>query len=189
MRITGGIHRGRSLSSPQGSHTRPTSDRARESIFNILRHGGWHQGVLEDAAVLDVFAGTGALGLEALSQGAKHAVFIERGRGAAALCQDNIDKLGESRRALVLKCDAAAPAPRPPHVEPRTLVFLDPPYGENMGAVALKALADKGWLRGGAVCVMEMSKKEPEPVPAGFTLMDERTYGIARVMFLVWGAG
>jgi 16S rRNA (guanine966-N2)-methyltransferase len=185
MRITGGIHRGRSLTPPQGSSTRPTSDRARESIFNILRHGGWHQGVLEDATVLDVFAGTGALGLEALSQGAHHAVFIERDRAAAALCQDNIGKLGETARSLVLKCDAAAPTPRPPHIEPRSLVFLDPPYGKGLGGAALKALADKGWLQEGAVCVMEMAKKEPEPVPAGFTLMDERTYGIAMVVFLV----
>jgi 16S rRNA (guanine966-N2)-methyltransferase len=188
MRITGGIHRGRSLTSPKGSSTRPTSDRARESVFNILRHGGWHQGILEDATVLDVFAGTGALGLEALSQGAKHAVFIERDRAAAALCQDNIDKLGETARALVLKCDAAAPAPRPAHVEPRSLVFLDPPYGKGLGATALKVLEEKGWLQDSATCVMEMSKKEPEAVPAGFTLMDERTYGIARVIFFVRNA-
>ena len=89
MRITGGTHRGRPLAAPKGRNTRPTSDRARLSVFNILRHGGWHQGVLEDATVLDVFSGTGALGLEALSQGAKHAVFIEREHPAIDFCKSN----------------------------------------------------------------------------------------------------
>jgi len=186
MRITAGIHRGRSLTSPQGSDTRPTSDRARESIFNILRHGRWHEGVLEEAMVLDVFAGTGALGLEALSQGARHAAFIEKNPAAARVCQDNIDMLGETARSLVLKFDAVSPVPRPSSLEPRSLVFLDPPYGKNMGAEALKALADKGWLQKRAVCVLEMSKKNPETIPAGFTAVDERLYGIARVQFLVW---
>ena len=186
MRITGGIHRGRTLISPPGGSTRPTSDRARESIFNILRHGNWHQGLLENATVLDVFAGTGALGLEALSQGAKHAVFIERDHAMAKVCQDNIDRLGETGRTLVLKFDAGAPHPRPLDLEPRSLVFLDPPYGKHLGAAALKALAAQGWLRGGAVCIMEMSKKIPETLPAGFTPRDERAYGIAKVQFLLW---
>jgi 16S rRNA (guanine966-N2)-methyltransferase len=186
MRITAGIHRGRNLTSPKGSDTRPTSDRARESIFNILRHGRWQEEVLEEATVLDVFAGTGALGLEALSQGAKHAAFIERDPVAAALCQDNIDALGETGRAKVFKFDAALPVPRPLSLEPRSLVFLDPPYGKNKGAEALKALAAKDWLQKGAVCVLEMSKKMPETVPPGFTVADERLYGIAKVVFLVW---
>jgi 16S rRNA (guanine966-N2)-methyltransferase len=186
MRITAGLHRGRSLLSPEGKDTRPTSDRARESIFNILRHGKWHEGVLEEAMVLDAFAGTGALGLEALSQGAKQAVFIENSPAAARLCQDNINMLKESGRAQVLKSDAAAPPPRPSSLEPRSLVFLDPPYGKDMGAAALKALAEKGWLKAGAVCVLETSKKSPETIPSGFTVMDERLYGIARVQFLVW---
>jgi len=185
MRITAGIHRGRNLLSPEGRDTRPTSDRARESIFNILRHGKWHEGVLEEAMVLDAFAGTGALGLEALSQGASHAVFIESNPAAARVCQGNIDTLKENARAQVLKFDATAPQPRPASIEPRSLVFLDPPYGKDMGAAALKSLAEKGWLKAGAVCVLETSKKNPETIPPGFTVADERLYGIARVQFLI----
>lgn len=189
MRIVGGIHRGRTLFSPQGRDTRPTSDRARQAIFNILHHGGWHGGILEEAAVLDAFAGTGALGLEALSQGARHAAFIERDPATAALCQKNIDALGKTERARVFTFDAAAPIARPLYIEPRTLVFLDPPYGKNLGAQALAGLAQKGWLKAGAACVLEMSKKQPETLPAGFALKDERTYGLARVLFLIWDGG
>lgn len=187
MRITGGTHRGRPLAAPKGRNTRPTSDRARLSVFNILRHGGWHQGVLEDATVLDVFSGTGALGLEALSQGAKHAAFIEREHPAIDFCKSNIEALGETERTAIFTFDATNPIARPLYIEPRTLVFLDPPYGKYLGAEALKALADKGWLEEGAVCVMEMSKKVPEIIPAHFTVQDERIYGLAKVMFLIWG--
>ena len=186
MRITGGIHRGRALAAPEGKNTRPTSDRVRESIFNILRHGSWHGGALEEATVLDVFAGTGALGLEALSQGAKHAAFIERDRAALGSCKSNIEALKETERTAIFTFDAARPIARPLYIEPRSLVFLDPPYGKNLGAEALAALADKGWLKKGAVCVMEMSKKAPEIIPPSFSLQDERAYGIAKIVFLLW---
>ena len=186
MRITGGTHRGRPLQAPKGKDTRPTGDKTRESIFNILRHGNWHGGVLENAAVLDVFAGTGALGLEALSQGAKHAAFIEWNHTAADICQGNIDALGETERAALYKFNATDPVPRPLFLEQRSLVFLDPPSGRYMGAEALKALVEKDWLKKGAVCVLEMSKKAPEIIPADFTVMDERIYGIAKVQFLMW---
>ncbi|MDE2336013.1 MAG: 16S rRNA (guanine(966)-N(2))-methyltransferase RsmD [Alphaproteobacteria bacterium] len=187
MRIIGGLHRGRPLSAPKGKDTRPTSDRTRESIFNILRHGGWHHGALEDATVLDVFAGTGALGLEALSQGAKHAAFIEREHPAIDFCKKNIAVLGEAERTAVLTFDATDPIPRPLYIEPRSLVFLDPPYGKYLGAEALKALVQQDWLKEGAICALEMSKKVPEILPAGFTLQDERVYGLAKVQFLIWG--
>jgi len=186
MRITGGIYRGRSLLSPKGSETRPTSDRAREAIFNILYHGNWHHGVLEEATVLDVFAGTGAMGIEALSHGSKHSVFIERDYTAAAVCQNNIDSLGETERTIVFKFDATNPIHRPLYLEQRSLIFLDPPYGKNLGAETLKKLVDRNWLKEQAVCVLEMSKKKPEIIPAGFTVKDERTYGIAKVQFLIW---
>lgn len=189
MRIVGGIHKGRALQAPKGRNTRPTSDRVRESVFNILRHGSWHAGVLEDSTVLDVFAGTGALGLEALSQGAKHAAFIERERPALEFCQSNIEALGEEERTSIFTFDATDPIPRPLYIEPRSLVFLDPPYGKYLGAEALKGLAHKNWLKAGATCVLEMSKKVPEIIPAGFTLHDERTYGLARVAFLTWEGG
>ncbi|MBI3441458.1 MAG: RsmD family RNA methyltransferase, partial [Proteobacteria bacterium] len=135
--------------------------------------------------VLDDFAGTGALGLEALSQGAKHAEFIEQDPAAARLCQSNIDLLRETEQALVLKCDACRMAPRPTALEPRSLVFLDPPYGEHKGAVALNRLAEQGWLHERAICVLEMSKKAPEATPTGFTVVDERCYGIAKIQFLI----
>lgn len=183
MRITAGMHRGRRLASPEGKTTRPTSDRARESVFNILRHGSWHDGVLEDAVVLDAFAGTGALGLEALSQGAASAVFMEKDRAAARTCRDNIELLHEEARSRLLVCDATQP---PVAAKPATLVFLDPPYGKGLAAAALTALAAQGWLAQGAVCVVEMAKKEPEETPAGFTMHDERAYGVALVRFLTF---
>lgn len=187
MRITGGQFRGRTLSSPKGLGTRPTSDRAREAVFNILRHAGWLARPLPDeAAVLDVFAGTGALGLEALSQGASHAAFIENDRQAATTCRENIEMLGLQDKASFIACDALHPIPRPEHLTPRDLVFLDPPYGRNLGAAALEKLIQKNWLAEGALCVMEMDKKAPEPLPAQFELMDERTYGVALVRFLIY---
>jgi len=136
--------------------------------------------------VLDVFAGTGALGLEALSQGARHAAFIEREHPAVDFCRNNIETLGETERTAVFTFDAANPVARPLYLEPRTLVFLDPPYGKHLGAEALKVLTQKGWLKEGAVCVLEMSKRTPETIPAGFILKDERIYGLAKVQFLLW---
>ena len=189
MRIVGGEFRGRVLASPQGSATRPTSDRTREAVFNILHHAKWRRGdIIGEARVLDVFAGTGALGLESLSRGAQHAVFVEREHAAARVCQENIDMLGVKERALVMKFDGLHPVSRPLYVEPRTLVFLDPPYGKDMAAQALTGLADKGWLKEGAICVVEMAKKQPEVAPAGFVQHDERAYGIAAVKFLEWTA-
>lgn len=188
MRIVGGALRGRKLLSPSGNATRPTSDRARESIFNILAHAKWLEDeILEDQPVMDVFAGTGALGLEALSRGAKHCIFIESERTAAKNCSDNIESLGiDDAQARVLTADALKPPALPPGVDPRKLVFLDPPYGKGMGAAALSALAAKGWFAKGAVCVLEMEKKKPEAAPEGFALLDERAYGIALVRFFRW---
>jgi 16S rRNA (guanine966-N2)-methyltransferase len=185
MRIVGGEFRGRPLLSPKGSSTRPTSDRARESIFNILGHAKWLKtAAVEGALVLDAFAGTGALGLEALSRGAGHAVFIERDRAASSICMENIDKFGVSDRSLLLTGDATRPNPRPADLAARSLVFLDPPYGKNLIGQALAALNENAWLAPGAVCVAEMSAKAPEETPPGFTLQDERRYGIALVRFL-----
>lgn len=187
MRIVGGAFRGKTLISPKGLTTRPTSDRAREAVFNILNHAKWRKRPLfEDSAVLDAFAGTGALGLEALSRGAAHAVFIERERAALRSCRDNIEALGVAPRSFVLRGDAAAPPPRPAQVARRDLVFLDPPYGKDLGAKALAALAARDWLEAGAVCVMEMAKKQQEATPAGFVMHDERAYGVALVRFLEW---
>jgi 16S rRNA (guanine966-N2)-methyltransferase len=189
MRIVGGEARGRSLKAPEGAETRPTSDRAREAVFNILAHAKWLPWPLEGAAVLDAFAGTGALGLEALSRGAAHAVFIENAKPALAACRTNIAALGFEGRAMVSQADALNPPPLPAGIAPRTHIFLDPPYGRGHGAKALAALARQGWLAPRAICMLEMEKKRQEGPPAGFVLRDERKYGIALVKFMEWEGG
>lgn len=187
MRIVSGRFKSRALLSPSGKATRPTSDRARQAVFNILEHASWRPFILpENAYVLDIFAGTGAFGLEALSRGAADSIFIENNRAALAACQGNIDSFGVGAETRVLKMDATRLPPRPAGAAPRNLVFLDPPYGRGLGEKALTQLAAKGWLAPQAVCVLEMSKKEPENIPQGFTLADTRTYGIAEVWFLIF---
>ncbi|MBI1214447.1 MAG: 16S rRNA (guanine(966)-N(2))-methyltransferase RsmD [Alphaproteobacteria bacterium] len=185
MRIAGGKHRGRVLASPRGLTTRPTSDRAREAIFNILQHSSrFSRPPLPNARVLDLFAGTGAIGLEALSQGARHAVFIERDRRAAAACRENIESLGLTGQCALLTFDALKPPVRPSYIEPRDLVFLDPPYGQDLGEKALLALLEKDWLADNAIAVFEMAKKTPETVPPPFIERDLRNYGVAQVRFI-----
>lgn len=187
MRIVSGRFKSRALLSPSGRATRPTSDRARQAVFNILEHAAWRPFILpENAYVMDIFAGTGALGLEALSRGAADIIFIENDRAALAACQGNIDSFGVKANTRLMKIDATRLPPRPGNAAPRNLVFLDPPYGRGLGEKALVQLATKGWLAPQAVCVLEMSKKEPENIPQGFTLADTRTYGIAQVCFLIF---
>ena len=187
MRIVSGIHRGKPLQAPTGLATRPTSDRVREALFNMLAHAPWAQTcVLDGAEIMDLFAGTGALGLEALSRGARHCVFVDNLPAALKTCEVNIEKMGERERSLVMKADATQLKPRPSHIAPRTLVFLDPPYGKDLGTMALQNLADGGWLQSGSIAVMEMRRQEPEePVP-GFTLADTRVWGDTRVDFWVF---
>jgi 16S rRNA (guanine966-N2)-methyltransferase len=187
MRIIGGKHRGRPLSAPQGRAVRPTSDRAREALFDILAHGRLADGpAYEGARVLDVFAGTGAFGLEALSRGAAQATFMEKDRTALAALRANIEVLGEARAAAVLPVDAR----RPPQAgAPCALAFLDPPYGEDLAAPALTALAAAGWLAPGALVVIEVAAKQTLAAPDGFALLDERRYGAAKLVFLRFAAG
>lgn len=184
MRIVGGRHRGRRLESLAGAAVRPTSDRARQAVFDVLAHSidGF---AFAGAKILDAFAGTGALGLEALSRGAAFATFLETDRAAAGLIRRNAAGLGEARAIMVLSVDAADP-PRPPLAArmPATLVFLDPPYGSGLAASAMANLALKGWIGDGAVCVVERKVGEPFQAPPGFALLDERTYGAAKVVFV-----
>lgn len=185
MRIVGGKHRGRPLKAPKGRGVRPTSDRTREAVFNILEHGIDGPG-LAGAAIADVFAGAGALGLEALSRGAARAVFIDNDPQALSWCRANAGSLGEGRNATFLKLDACR-LPPPPLVAgaPCAYVFLDPPYGSGLAAAALGALAEKGWIGAGSVCIAETAASEPLAAPQGFEVVDERTYGAARVTFLI----
>jgi 16S rRNA (guanine966-N2)-methyltransferase len=184
MRIVAGKHRGRRLLAPPGPEVRPTSDRAREALFNILGHGRFAAAsgpAWQDAVVLDAFAGTGALGLEALSRGAGEAYFLENNRAALDMLRRNIDALGETARAHLRSADATTP---PPAGKPAGLAFLDPPYWSGLAAPALTALAKAGWLEPGALAVVEVAAKEDFDPPSGFELLDERRYGAARLLFL-----
>lgn len=182
MRIIAGKHRGRNLLAPEGRAVRPTSDRAREAVFDILAHGRFaSQDACLDAMVLDAFAGTGAFGLEALSRGARHASFIEKDRDARKALQQNIATLGETAHAAILLGDAT----RPPRATGAcSLVFLDPPYGENLAAPALKALTQSGWIAKAALVVVEIGATEDLEAPDNFAPLDERRYGAAKFVFL-----
>jgi 16S rRNA (guanine966-N2)-methyltransferase len=186
VRIVGGRHRGRNLAAPAGQDVRPTADRVRQAVFNILEHGldGAGSG-FENAVVLDVFAGTGALGLEALSRGAAKAVFIDRNEGALLAARRNAASLGEQSKIVTLRLDAAALPPPPRLAEtPAAYAFVDAPYGAGLTAPALAGLRARAWVAPGSVVVAEIGAKEPLPPLPGYALLDERGYGAARVVFL-----
>ncbi len=188
MRIVGGSLKGRTLKAPRdsqgGQELRPTADRVRESLFNVLAHGagGVDQ---EGMCVIDVFAGTGALGLEAMSRGAGHGVFIDNDAGALSLVRKNAGALGLGRKVTMLRLDAARLPPPPRAAKtPGGLAFLDPPYDSGLVSSALLGLAARGWLAEGAVAVAEVAAKEELEPPKGFEVFDERPYGAARLVFL-----
>lgn len=185
MRIVSGRHRGRPVHAPPGADIRPTADRVREALYNILEHRGWGEGGLSPvvgARVLDAFCGTGALGIEALSRGAAHATFMDDRPSALAACRDNLRRFGETAdTAEVLQGDCLNPVR--PHMA-CSLVLLDPPYGRNLAAAALDALAARGWIAAGALCVAETGSKEELVPPQGFEVLDDRRYGAARLRFL-----
>jgi len=184
MRIVGGKHKGRRLAAPAGRDTRPTADRTREALFNILEHGGFVPGggsPARGARVVDAFAGTGAMGLEALSRGAAHATFLETDPRALAVLRYNVDACGEAANATILRADATRPPAAP---APCSIAFLDPPYESGFAAPCLAALAAGGWLADGALCVVEVGAKEEFTTPEGFEVLDERRYGVARVVVL-----
>jgi 16S rRNA (guanine966-N2)-methyltransferase len=184
LRIVGGKHRGRTVTAPEGLATRPTASRAREALFNILAHANWRDdgtSPLIGARVLDAFAGSGALGLEALSRGAAHATFLDNDPAAIRLIGENLRKLGETAAAKVVRADATRP---PSAREACDLVFLDPPYRSGQAAPALIALDQMGWLAADAVVTVELAHNEDVMPPAGFTAVDERRYGAAKIVIL-----
>ncbi len=188
LRIVGGVHRGRRLVVPSGEAVRPTSDRAREALFNILSHGDFAAEGLSfaDRPVLDAFAGTGAFGLEALSRGASAAVFIENGREALAALRRNVRALDEDDRTEIVAGDAT----RPPRAAFACAVaFLDPPYGSGLAASALPALAAAGWLAPEALAVVELAAAEQWTPLSDFAPLDARVYGAARLVFLRYEPG
>jgi 16S rRNA (guanine966-N2)-methyltransferase len=182
VRIVGGRFRGRSIAAPAGTLTRPTSDRAREALFNILAHGIEGFGV-EGARVLDLFAGSGALGLEALSRGAAYCLFVEDNADARGAIRENIEALALTGASKVWRRDATKLGPAAP-MPPFQLLFADPPYGKGLGELALGAAVAGGWLSPGAVCVLEERADIAVAIPAAFEPLDRRTYGDTSLHFL-----
>jgi len=184
MRIVAGRHRGRPIAAPEGRDIRPTSDRVREAVFNILEHRDWGPGgvsVVTGSRVFDGFSGTGAFGIEALSRGARHVTFMDKNRAALRLCRDTLEALGERSAADVLQGDCVKP------VRPATacdLIFLDPPYRAGLAGPALEKLRDAGWIVSGSICVVETGSKEDTDIPDRFEILDERKYGAAQIHFL-----
>ncbi len=181
MRIVAGRWRGHSLAAPASTATRPTSDRARQAIFDRLAHAPWAAGVLEDATVLDAFAGTGALGLEALSRGAARAWFMETDAAARRALAANIAAC-RAGNATILAADAT----HPPRGQACTLVFLDPPYGKGLIALALPALRAAGWIAPGALLVCETARDAALDLGTPLAIT---ACGAARVTFLRETAG
>ncbi len=183
MRIIAGRYKGRRLTAPPGIDTRPTSDRARQALFDTLMHAPWAEGAVHGTAVLDVFAGTGALGLEALSRGAASAAFIESGRPALVALRANIAACGAGALCRVVAADALTP----PRGAASGLVFLDPPYGQGLVPLALAALAKAGWLAPEALIVAEVGAGEAPPT--ALPLLAERLHGAARLCLWRHGTG
>jgi 16S rRNA (guanine966-N2)-methyltransferase len=181
MRIVGGRLRGRVLQAPKTQSVRPTADRLRESLFNILIHG--HGDPVSGARVLDLFAGTGALGIEALSRGAAFALLIDEGVEARALLRANVEALGLGGTTRIFRRDATKLGPAKP-VEPFSLVFADPPYGRDLAEKALTSAQDGGWLAPNALVVVEEAVEAKFQAPVGFTEIDRRAYEDTEFVFL-----
>lgn len=181
MRIVGGRFRGSVLQAPKDRATRPTSDRMRESLFNILAHG--HDGKVEDARVLDLFAGTGALGLEALSRGAKFALFVEDATAARAAIRTNMETLGATGLGKIYRRDATRLGRCAP-MAPFDLIFMDPPYRKGLGERALGSVLEGGWAADDALLILEEDRRADFEVPDGFEVVDRREAGDTQLIFL-----
>jgi len=186
MRITGGTLGGRTLAAPTDMRVRPTSDKVRQAVFNILTHNDFGCGFkIEGARVADLFAGTGALGLEAISRGAKYCLFVEDAPQSRALIRENVEAFGLTGVTKIWRRDATALGPMGAGAGgPFDLVFLDPPYRKNLIAPALASLREGGWLAHKAIAVIEYADDENRPDTEGFTVLDDRTYGETRVKVL-----
>jgi len=181
MRIVGGRFRGRSLSAPRSGAIRPTADRTRESLFNVLRHN--YPDAIGETRVLDLFAGTGAVGLEALSLGASFVLFVEKSAEGRGLLRTNIEALGVQGQTKLFRRDAARLGTMPA-MAPFGFVFADPPYGKGLGERALDAAAAGGWLEQGALAVLEDRTGAVEAVDGYFRELERRTFGDTEMIFL-----
>ena len=187
MRITGGIYGGRTLVAPADARVRPTSDRVRQAVFNILAHNDFGMGfTLASARAADLFAGTGALGIEALSRGASFCLFVDDSAESRGLIRENIEALSLTGASKIWRRDATQLGPMAAGAGgPFDLVFLDPPYRKGLIAPALASLHDGGWLAERAVLIVETAEDDPIPSVDGFSIHDERVYGDTRVLFLL----
>lgn len=181
MRIVGGRLKGRVLHGPSNNEIRPTSDRLRETIFNILAHA--YDDPVRDAAVIDLFAGTGAMGLEALSRGARKALFVEVAAKARAIIRANVDVLGLGGATRIFRRDARKLGQAPPN-EHFSLAFLDPPYGKGFAEPALIALRDGGWLIPNALVIVEERADAKLALPEGYESIETRHYGETQIAIL-----
>ena len=181
MRVVGGKLRGRALATPRSQAVRPTADRLRETLFNILAHA--YDDPVRDARVLDLFAGTGALGIEAASRGAAFVLFVDDGAEARALIRQNVETLGLGGVTRIFRRDAAKLGPAHP-LEPFSLAFLDPPYGKGLAEQALASAKEGGWLTPGALAVVEESVEAKFTAPDGFAELERRAYGDSELIFL-----
>ena len=180
MRIVAGRFRGRPLAGPSTDDIRPTSDRLREAIFNVLAHA--YDDAVSDARVIDLFAGTGALGLEAMSRGAAYALFVDDGAAARGLIRQNVETLGLGGATRLFRRDATRMGPAAPN-EPFDLVFCDPPYGRDLAGPALVSCAEGGWLKPGTLVVVEENAAAELSWPSAFDAIERRTYGDTQVAF------
>ena len=180
MRIVAGTFGGRKIHVPKGRDIRPTTDKIRGAIFNALQS----RGAVEGARVIDCFCGTGALGLEAISRGAERCVFIDNSRSSLDVAKENAAALGVKEEARFILKDAARLGPRPEGIPPATLVFIDPPYGEDLIAPALDVLHGSGWLAEGAILVLESGKKDRMTIPSVYETLDERIYKDTKITTL-----
>lgn len=174
MRIVGGKFRGRSLATPASTAIRPTTDRTRESLFNIIAHKFPEK--LKDSRVLDLFAGTGALGLEAISRGARYGIFVEESTEGRGLIRSNVENFGLTGQTKILRRDATQLGPVGT-IEPFDLVFADPPYGKGLGERAFLAAFDGGWLNPDTLLVLEEEADATIELDPRFSIVDERNYG------------
>jgi 16S rRNA (guanine966-N2)-methyltransferase len=181
MRVVGGRFRGRPLASPKSRAIRPTADRLREALFNILHHA--YGDPVGGARALDLFAGTGALGIEAASHGAAFVLFVDDGAEARALLRENVTALGLGGVSRIFRRDATKLGHAHP-LEPFSLVFLDPPYGKNLAAAALSSARDGGWLAPGALIVVEEAAKSRFAAPEGFAELERRAYADTEFVLL-----
>ncbi len=186
MRIVAGKHRGLSLATPKDARVRPTSDRVREALFNVLAHNDFGVGFsIEGARVLDLFAGTGALGLEALSRGASYVLFVDDHFESRGLIRRNVEAAHATGATKIWRRDATGLGEMPGNAGgPFDLVFLDPPYRKGLVELALVSARDGKWFAPNALVVAEMAADEAFAVPAGFVALDERAYGDTKVMVL-----